>query len=51
MLSAVEGMVEVCVSLSAMSDTERDFTVTLITNSDTGSYQSHVGISVANTSL
>ena len=31
-----EGVVEVCASLSAMSDTERDFTVTLTTGSNTG---------------
>ena len=38
MLSVGEGagMVEVCVSLSALSDTERDFVISLATSSNTG---------------
>ena len=36
-----EGMVEVCTSLSATEDTERNFDITLATKDDTG-----IGISV-----
>jgi len=35
-ISEEDGMVEVCATLSAMEATERDFTVTLATNNDTG---------------
>ena len=35
-ISEGNGMVEVCAILSAMEATERDFTVTLATNNDTG---------------
>ena len=31
-----EGMVEVCATLSAMEDTERNFMITLTTDDDTG---------------
>ena len=35
-VSEGDGNVEVCVSLSALSDTERDFIVTLTSSNDTG---------------
>ena len=31
-----DGMVQVCATLSAMEDTQRDFTITLGTSDDTG---------------
>ena len=33
-----DGMVQVCATLSAVNDTERNFAITLATSDDTGSY-------------
>jgi hypothetical protein len=35
-VSEEDGMVLVCATLSAVNDTERDFTITLTTDNDTG---------------